>query len=82
MAKKRSDKQVNKELVVRALTEPKFRKQLLKDPAAALKVKRLSDTQAQEVKLVLAMVKGIDRQISGLADELLCATGGGGCGIA
>ncbi|MCU7917435.1 MAG: hypothetical protein KZQ99_09670 [Candidatus Thiodiazotropha sp. (ex Dulcina madagascariensis)] len=82
MAKKRSDKRVNKELVVRALTEPRFRRELSKDPASALKVKKLSTTQAHEVKLVLAMVKGIDRQISGLADELLCATGGGGCGIA
>ena len=82
MARKRSTKKVNKELVVRALTDPEFRRQLQRNPAEALNVKKISSTRAQEVKLVLAMVKGIDRQISGLADELLCATGGGGCGIA
>jgi hypothetical protein len=35
----------------------------------------------KEVRLVLAAVKGIDKQIGSLADELLCANGGGGCSI-
>jgi hypothetical protein len=82
MSKQDSPAELNKELVVRALTDPKFRKQLKKDPAAALGVKKLGDIQAREVRLILAIVKGIDTQIAGLADELLCVGGGGGCGIA
>jgi hypothetical protein len=74
-------KGANKELVVRALTDPKFRKLLATDPAKALGVAKLTAVKEREVKLVLAVVKGIDRQIANLADELLCANGGP-CGIA
>ena len=83
MAKKKaSPKRVNRKLVVQALTDAKFRKQLSADPAKALGRKELTDVEMKEVRLVLATVKGIDKQIGSLADELLCANGGGGCGIA
>ncbi len=82
MEKKPASRRANRKLVVQALTDPKFRKLLQSDPAAALGVKKLTAVQTKEVQLVLAMVRGIDRQISNLADELLCANGGGGCGIA
>jgi hypothetical protein len=83
MAKRKlSAKKVNRKLVVKALTDPKFRKSLKENPAAALGRKTLTKIEEKELRLVLAAVKGIDRQISGLADELLCANGGGGCGIA
>jgi hypothetical protein len=80
---KKSSQKANKEMILRALTDPAFRRQLVADPAAALgKKKALSAVQLKEVKLVLAIVKNIDRQIGTIADELLCANGGGGCGIA
>lgn len=79
--RKISSKKVNREMVVKALTEPKFRRLLMTNPAAALGKKKLTEVQLTEVKLVLATVKGIDRQIGSLADELLCANGGGGCSI-
>lgn len=71
----------NKALVVRALTDPAFRRLLAEQPAKALGVAKLSAVKEREVKIVLAVVKGIDRQIANLADELLCANGGP-CGIA
>lgn len=73
-------KKVNKELIIRALTDPRFRKTLASDPREALGVQRLSAENKVELRLVLAAVKAIEAHIAGLADELLCANGP--CGIA
>ena len=78
---KKSAQKANKAMILRALTDPGFRKKLVADPTAALGKKPLSAVQLKEVNLVLAIVKNIDRQIGTIADELLCANGGGGCGI-
>ena len=69
---------VNKQLVIRALTNPEFRRMLSVDPQKALGVAELSDARRKEISFVLATVKTIDFQIESLADELLCAKGGGG----
>lgn len=79
--KKISAKVVNRKMVVKALTDARFRRMLKADPAKALGLKKLTAVQQKEVDLVLASVKGIERQIGALADELLCANGGGGCSI-
>ena len=71
----------NRELIYKALTDPKFRKQLHEEPAKALGVKELTAEKKKEIRLVLAALKGIEVQIGSLADELLCANGGP-CGIA
>lgn len=71
----------NREFIYRALTDPKFRKQLQKEPARALGVKVLTAEKKKEIRFILAAVKGIEVQIGSLADELLCANGGP-CGIA
>lgn len=72
-------RKINRDLVLRALTDSKFRRQLQENPAEVLG-KRPSEVNARELQLVLAAVKGIEAQIRGLADELLCANGP--CGIA
>lgn len=72
-------RRVNRQLVLRALTDRTFRKLLEEKPEEAVG-KRLTDVARQEVRLVLAAVKGIEGQISSLADNLLCANGP--CGIA
>ena len=77
----RSYREKQKKLIVRALTDPKFRVLLEKSPEKALNVDKLSAENVKEVKFILASVKGIKAQISSLADQLLCANGGG-CGIA
>ncbi len=74
-------KKRQKELVLRALTDPQFRKMLASEPAQALGQKRLTPQAQKEVRLIIAVVKGIEAQIAALADELLCANGGP-CGIA
>jgi hypothetical protein len=80
MKKKASLKKAQKELILKALTDASFRKMLTTDPAKALG-KKITPQMANDIKIVLAVVKGIDAQISNLADELLCANGGP-CGIA
>lgn len=75
-----ANREVNKQLIVRALTEPRFRKLLVTDPAKALDVSRISAQNEQEIGFVLAAVEGIEYQISALADKLLCLDGP--CGIA
>jgi hypothetical protein len=81
MRPSRSYRERQKKLIVRALTDPKFRVLLEKSPEKALNVDKLSAENVKEVKFILASVKGIRTQISSLADQLLCANGGG-CGIA
>lgn len=68
-----AEKKKQRELILKALTDPKFRKLLASSPAEALGVKKITLEMAREVKLVLASVKGIDAHIGAMADELLCA---------
>lgn len=67
------DKKTRRQLILKALTDPKFRKQLDSDPLAALGRKRLSDVQRKEIAMILATVKGIESQVNIMADNLLCA---------
>jgi hypothetical protein len=62
-----------RELILKALTDPKFRKLLASSPAEALGLKKITPETAKEIKFILATVKGIDTQIGAMADELLCA---------
>lgn len=80
-AKTPAYKKRQKDLILRALTDPKFRKQLAAEPEKALGIGKLKPEMLKDVKMVLAAVKGIDAHIAAIADELLCANGGG-CGIA
>ncbi len=82
MAAKSGDvKRRQEQLILRALTDPEFRKSLQSAPHEALGKARLTPESQKEVAMILAVVKGIEAQISALADELLCANGGP-CGIA
>ncbi|MGD8458613.1 MAG: hypothetical protein PVF83_19725 [Anaerolineales bacterium] len=69
----------NKELILRALTDPEFRKMLTTNPPKILN-QDLTVINEQELKFVLTTVRSIEAQIAALADELLCANGP--CGIA
>lgn len=73
-------RRVNRQLVLKALTDRKFRLMLERQPEKALR-KKLTAVAKQEVALVLATVKGIETQIRALGDKLLCANGDP-CGIA
>lgn len=69
----------NRDLILRALTDRKFRKMLEEDPARALGA-AATDIHRREVSLVLATVRGLEAQIKSVGDELLCLNGP--CGIA
>lgn len=69
----------NRDLVLRALTDRRFRKLLGEDPARALG-KAPTDVNQREVRLVLATIRGLEAQIKSVGDELLCLNGP--CGIA
>ena len=71
--------EVNKQFVLRALTDPEFRERLAAGPERVLG-RELSEVNRAEARFILAAVAGIEAQIAALADELLCANGG--CGIA
>ncbi|MFA5269500.1 MAG: hypothetical protein WC379_16165 [Methanoregula sp.] len=70
----------NRDMVYKVLTDPKFRKQLETDPAKAVGKKELTAVQKREVKKILSMADQIHKKIDLVADQLLCANGGG-CGI-
>lgn len=83
MKSKLTEKQMkaaNKAMILKALVDPKFRRMLKADAKKALGVSRLTKADELQIRFVLASVKGINGQISALADELLCTSGG--CGIA
>jgi len=66
-------RKANRQMVLRALTDPKFRKLLSTQPHKALGKTSLTAIQKKEVELVLAAIKGIESQMAVIADELLCA---------
>ena len=69
----------NRNLILRALTDRKFRKLLEDDPSRALG-KPATDINQREISLVLATIRGLEAQIKSVGDELLCLNGP--CGIA
>lgn len=70
----------NRDMILRALTDRKYRKLLEDTPEQALGVK-VTDVQQREISLVLATVRGLEAQIKSVGDELLCLQGPP-CGIA
>ena len=69
------------DLIKKALTDPSFRRLLETQPAKALGVTTMTPENSTLVKSVLDLVKAVNSNLSGVADELLCANGGP-CGIA
>jgi len=64
-----------KELLVRALTDPKFRTQLERSPAKVFGVSKLSTIDAKIIKETMTKLQALETQITSLADELLCSCG-------
>lgn len=71
----------NRELIIRALTDPGFREMLTESPERALRLEEISDLNQAELRFIQASIRAIECQVNALADELLCANGGP-CGIA
>ena len=64
-------RRINRNLILRALTDHTFRDALETNPQAVLG-RPLSASNQHEIRLVLAVVKGIEAQIKLLGDELHC----------
>lgn len=72
----------HKELILRALTDPNFRRELEDNPERVMG-HEISREARLEIDMVLKLIEDIDSQIMEMADKLLCnGGGGGGCGIA
>jgi hypothetical protein len=61
----------NRDMILRALTDRKYRKTLEASPQEALGA-RVTDINQREIDLVLATVRGLEAQIKAVGDELLC----------
>lgn len=70
-------KEKNKELIIKALVDPKFRQELKENPTRVLKVKSLTEINKKEIEFVFATVKSIESMITRMADTLLCANDNG-----
>jgi hypothetical protein len=64
----------NKELIIRAVTDPAFRSKLESSPKDALGLARLTDRNLKEVRTILDTVKKIDGMVASVIDSLLCST--------
>jgi hypothetical protein len=67
-------KKLNRDLILRALTDPKFRALLKTSPSKAIGT-TATGVHQREIDLLLATVKGIETHIQLVADQLLCANG-------
>ncbi len=77
MAAPKGAAEKQRQMVLRALTDAKFRKMLQTDPKTALSLEKVTPEIQKEIRMVLAAVKGIHTQIGAIAHELLCAYGVG-----
>ncbi len=68
-------KELNRRLVIRALTDPQYRFQLQTNPAAALGIPQLTAHNHMEIQRILQLVQRLEMEIGHVADELLCASG-------
>jgi hypothetical protein len=75
-ARKRGEKR--REMVLQAVVDPKFRRELLRNPKKVFGVKELTSEDKQSLEMLKRILPAIDGMIDGISDSILCGTGG--CG--
>jgi hypothetical protein len=75
-ARKGADKR--REMILRAVADPKFRRELLRNPKNVFGVRSLTPKDIQSLAMLKRVLPAIDGMIDGISDSLLCGTGG--CG--
>ncbi len=65
------EKSQERELILKALTDPGFRRSLETDPRM--------DERTRNI--ILGTISGINAQVAAAGDQILCAPGPGPCGI-
>ena len=74
----KADGDKKKEMVLRALVDPRFRKELLENPEKVFGVEKLTESDVQSVEMLRKVLPAVDGMVTGISDSILC--GGGGCG--
>jgi hypothetical protein len=69
---------MKKQLVLRALTDPKFRKLLEENPMAAMEMADVKGGYVDSKAILLAVVE-VENTVSRIGEEILCTSGGAGC---
>lgn len=75
-AQKGTDKR--REMILRAVVDPRFRRELLRNPKKVFGVKELTTEDKQSLDMLKRILPAIDGMIDGISDSILCGTGG--CG--
>ena len=69
---------LRRQILAKAITDPSFRRKLLKNPEAVFG-RKLSPVDKAGLERVKKMLSALDDIVTSLAGEVLCG-GGGGCG--
>lgn len=67
-----------REMILRAVVDPRFRKELLRNPKKVFGVTELTPEDKQSLDMLKRILPAIDGMIDGISDSILCGTGG--CG--
>jgi hypothetical protein len=67
-----------REMILRAVVDPKFRRELLRNPKKVFGVQELTPEDKQSLDMLKRVLPAIDGMIDGISDSILCGTGG--CG--
>lgn len=70
---------LRKQVLAKAVVDPKFRRKLFSNPEAVFETKRLSKKDKEGIAKLKKTLPALDDIVSTLAGEVLCG-GGGGCG--
>lgn len=74
-------KDMRKEIISRAVVDPAFRKKLFAKPEEIFGAKLTIEDKAS-IERIKRLLPAVDALVNGLAGEILCGGGGGGCGLA
>jgi hypothetical protein len=70
---------MKKQLVLRALTDPKFRKLLEENPIEAMEMAGIRGGFTTDANAILHAVGEVESTVSKIGEQILCSGGGGGC---
>ncbi len=74
---------MKKQLILKALTDPKFRKLLQENPMEAMEMAEIRGGYIVDPMTIIDTVHAVEKTISEIGEQILCTSGGSGCcGIA
>lgn len=76
---KKSPEELRKDIIVKAMVDPGFRRKLFRDPEAVFETGRLSRADRAAIERLKITLPAMDDIVTSRTGEVLCG-GGGGCG--